>query len=206
MTTREDFLSRWARRKAEAKSEPHPVADELPPSAPAVLPEAEGEANLPAAPNEPDMLRDAPPDEETRAEWISKLEAVDLDTLNYKDDFTVFMRGWVPQALRNRALKRLWRTSDVFEVLDGLNDYDEDFSDAATIIGEIKTRWKLGRGFADVEVEEEGEVEAMPDETAEASAGESEEGSDDAQADDGEGIAIENETAAAKNGKDGDDG
>ncbi len=206
MTTREDFLTRWARRKAEAKTEPHPAADESPPPAPAALPAAEAEANLPAAPPEPDMLRDAPPDEETRAEWISKLEAVDLDTLNYKDDFTVFMRNWVPQALRNRALKRLWRTSEVFEVLDGLNDYDEDFSDAATIIGEIKTSWKLGRGFADVEVEAEGEVEAMPDETAEASAGEPEAGSDDAQADDDEGAASENVAAAAKNGKDEDVG
>jgi hypothetical protein len=57
----------------------------------------------------------------------------------------------VPQALRNRALRRLWRTSDVFEVLDGLNDYDEDFSIAPAAVGAIKSSWQPGRGFAPAE-------------------------------------------------------
>jgi len=194
MTTREDFLSRWARRKAEAKTAAHPGMDELPPTAPAAPPVADGEPTPLAEPREPDMLRDAPPDEETRAEWISKLETIDLETLNYKDDFTVFMRSWVPQALRNRALKRLWSTSDVFDVLDGLAEYDEDYSDAATIIGEIKTSWKPGRGYAP--------DEAAAGETVEASVDEPEVGSDDAPADDEVEAGGENEAAPAKNGKD----
>lgn len=198
MTEREDFLSRWARRKAGAKTAPHAGADEAPPPAPAAPSVAQGEPGSPVAPREPDMLRDAPPDEETRAEWIARLEDIDLDTLNYRDDFTVFMRSWVPQSLRNRALKRLWSSSDVFEVLDGLAEYDEDYTDAATIIGEIKTSWKPGRGFAHDEAVAEGEDEAVAGETAEASADERQAGSDDASADDEEAAASKSEAAAVE--------
>jgi len=206
MTAREDFLSRWARRKAEAKTGPHAEVDEAPPLVPAATSAAAGETVAPAEPRELDMLRDAPPDEETRAEWISQLEAVDLDTLNYKDDFTVFLRSWVPQSLRNRALKRLWRTSDVFEVLDGLAEYDEDYTDAATIIGEIKTSWKLGRGFADDDASEDIDDEPAAGETAEATADEPEAGDDDTPADDEETAAVESADASEKNTKGGAEG
>lgn len=208
MTAREDFLSRWARRKAEAKTGVHPQTDDVPAPASgaraAAVPAAQGVPEASAEAREPDMLRDDPPDEETRAAWIEKLEAVDLEALNYKDDFTVFMRGWVPQALRNRALKRLWGTSDVFAVLDGLAEYDEDYTDAATIVGEIKTNWKPGRGYAEDEAVAEVEDEADADEAVEVTADEPEAGSDDAPADD-EGAAAEPEDGAAPAKSRGDD-
>jgi hypothetical protein len=37
------------------------------------------------------------------------------------------MREGVPEALRNRALRKLWLSDPVLANLDGLNDYDEDF-------------------------------------------------------------------------------
>jgi hypothetical protein len=147
MSDDEGFLSRWAKRKAEARHEPAPESAAPPPS-PVVAEATPVAVAQPEQTGEPDMLRDAPPDEATREAWISKLEAIDLETLSYQDDFTVFLKGWVPKALRNRALRRLWRTSDVFEVLDGLNDYDEDYSVPAAAVGSIKSSWQPGRGFA----------------------------------------------------------
>ena len=42
----------------------------------------------------------------------------------------------------------------VFANLDGLNDYDEDFTDAATVLSEIKTAYKVGKGMVGDESEE----------------------------------------------------
>ena len=154
MSRDEGFLSRWNRRKAEARTAPDAPPADAGPEAPGVSDAGPPAPVRPADAGPPDMLRDDPPDEETRAAWIARLENVDLEALNYKDDFTVFLRSWVPQTLRNRALKRLWRTSDVFEVLDGLNDYDEDYSVVPAAVGSIKSDWKVGRGFATEKVEE----------------------------------------------------
>jgi hypothetical protein len=150
MSRDEGFLSRWNRRKAEARHTPEeaPAAlVETPPEVPSAL----GPAEAGAPPAVPDMLSDDPPDEETREAWVKKLEAVDLEALSFEDDFTIFLKGWVPQALRNRALRRLWRTDDVFAVLDGLNDYDEDYTIAPAAVGSIKSSWQPGRGFAKAE-------------------------------------------------------
>ncbi len=216
MTGKEDFLSRWARRKAEARAEDEARPAEPRPPEPDAAPAASVEPVQPSAPAEdrpPDMLRDDPPDEETRAQWVEKLEAVDLETLTYQDDFTVFMKSWVPRTLRNRALKRLWLTDDVFAVLDGLNDYDEDYSVPAAAVGDIKSDWKLGRGFShdeDVEAETEtetevgaeaeaeaGEASEAPSGEAEADEGEEAGGADDSSADDRAGIASGTEAEPA---------
>ncbi len=191
MSRDEGFLSRWNRRKAEART-----ATEAPPADAAIVAPSVSDAAPPAPvrpgdADPPDMLRDEPPDEETRAAWIARLENVDLEALNYKDDFTVFLRSWVPQTLRNRALKRLWRTSDVFEVLDGLNDYDEDYSVVPAAVGSIKSDWKVGRGFATEKVEEVAEAEtATPDA-----------GADEAGVEEGANVERESEVAAADAGE-----
>ena len=193
MSRDEGFLSRWNRRKAEAR-----IAPDAPPASPE--PENPGVSDAgppapvrPADAAPPDMRRDDPPDEETRADWIARLENVDLEALNYKDDFTVFLRSWVPQTLRNRALKRLWRTSDVFEVLDGLNDYDEDYSIVPAAVGSIKSDWKVGRGFATEKVEEAEKAEKG----AEAEADQPDAGADEAGADEAGAVEPESETEVA---------
>jgi hypothetical protein len=48
--------------------------------------------------------------------------------LDAQSDFTPFMRAGVPPALRNQALRLLWRLDPALANLDGLNDYDEDFT------------------------------------------------------------------------------
>ena len=55
----------------------------------------------------------------------------------------------VPQRLKTRALRRLWTTNPVLANLDGLNDYDTDFTDAATCVENIQTLYKVGRGMVD---------------------------------------------------------
>ena len=76
---------------------------------------------------------------------ISKLP--DIDSLEEASDFTPFMAKGVPEVLRRRALRKLWRLNPVFANLDGLNDYDEDFTDAATLVEGVKTIYKVGKGM-----------------------------------------------------------
>ena len=61
------------------------------------------------------------------------------EMLDAGSDFSQFMRDDVPEMLKRAALRRLWASDPVLANLDGLNDYDEDFTvigAAAAAIGE----------------------------------------------------------------------
>ena len=107
MTGDENFLSRWSRRKQAGPD----AADGDDAPAPAVDAAQDGEATA----------------EDGDEETIDPADLPDIDSLGKDSDFTVFMQNGVPEALRNRALRKLWTTDPVLANLDGLNDYDEDF-------------------------------------------------------------------------------
>ncbi|MEM7222894.1 MAG: DUF3306 domain-containing protein [Pseudomonadota bacterium] len=138
------FLSRWARLKQEEKDAGH----EPPP------PETAKEVA-----ERPEEI-----DEEARAKLIAELP--DIETLEESSDFTAFLQAGVPEELRRRALRKLWRLNPVFANLDGLNDYDEDFTDAATVVQGLKTLYQVGKGMVTPE-EEAAESELAESEVAE---------------------------------------
>ena len=143
----EGFTSRWSRRKRRTQVEDlavplAPVGPEKAPSQP-LAPAAAGEP--PASPCDPEVP-----------------ELPDPDTLDAKADFTVFLKDNVPEALRRRALRRLWRLDPVLANLDGLNDYDDDFTDAAMVVEGLKTLYKVGKGF--VTDEDENKADEKPEE------------------------------------------
>ncbi len=83
----------------------------------------------------------------TEAEVLEALGLPDPDSLVKGDDFAAFMKAAVPAALRRRALRRLWLTDPVLANLDGLNDYEQDFTDAATVVPNLKTAYRVGKGM-----------------------------------------------------------
>ena len=175
MNSREDgFLSRWARRKADVREIDEREARERE-ATPAQLPGDEEDA-VSSADGQPlvapEDARDEPPDEETRQRWIEELEAVDIETLTYDNDFTIFMKSWVPGPLRQRALRKLWTTNPALAVLDGLNDYDLDYTDAAMQAGSVVSSYMPGRGYATLEEVAEKLASAVGGEDDEAGAGE----------------------------------
>lgn len=144
------FLSRWAERKREASERQR----HDPPADPEKAAEASGaEAGAagedsPAEPQESDFdPKDLP----------------DIETLDRGSDFSVFMHEKVPEALRRRALRRLWRVDPVFAHLDGMNDYDEDYTDAALVVEGLKTVYQVGKGML---VEEPDEADPALDEAS----------------------------------------
>ncbi len=165
------FLSRWSQRKraaeAEAPQEGEALRDE------SAAPAARLAAIDPAAadPAQEDLAEA----EEAR---IDPAELPDIDSLDASSDFTPFLKEGVPDALRRRALRKLWRLDPVFGHLDGLNDYDLDYTNAATVVEGMKTIYQVGKGMVLPEdeeaekaaLEEEGRAEAAPEAEAEAEA------------------------------------
>jgi hypothetical protein len=141
-----DFLSRWSRRKQAAREAvDQPETDLEQPAVP-----VENAAAEPPA-------EEAPVDEAAYADF-------DFEALDYNSDYTQFMEKDVPEMVRRRALRALWRSDPVLANVDGLNDYDEDFTDAALVVENLASAYKPGKGYAT----DEDEVAADEEQVAEA--------------------------------------
>ena len=133
MSGREDFLSRWARRKGAHRRREAARATGAARGAstgPADTPEGAGpDADGPRG-SAPAGEADAPPRE------IPPLP--DIDELAANSDYTAFLADGVPESLARAALRKLWRSDPVLANLDGLNDYDEDFTLGAGMTGAVE--------------------------------------------------------------------
>ena len=85
--------------------------------------------------------------EKTDAEILEDLGLKDPDLMQMGDDFSAFMSRAVPEHLRRRALRKLWVSNPVLANLDGLCDHNDDFSDAATVVPNMKTAYQVGKGM-----------------------------------------------------------
>ncbi len=157
-------FSRWSKLKTESRSRrgaalpgfaPEPE-EALPTTVSEELPEPEAEEALTAVDSvEPESAVPQQEEEETYPEDLPAIEDLDKDS-----DFSVFMSDKVSDAIRNRALRKLWLTDPVLANLDGLVDYGEDFTDAAMVVKNMKSVYKVGRGMVDYEEEERKKAEA----------------------------------------------
>ena len=139
-------LSFWARRKA------------------AVAAEAEAERARALAEVQEDAQ--AALEERSDEDILTDLGLPDPDSLRQGDDFTAFMTQAVPDRIRRRALRTLWRSNPVLANLDDLVDYGEDYTDSAMVTGPIRTAYSVGKGM--LKHIEEMERQARAAETPEA--------------------------------------
>ncbi|MFZ5961958.1 DUF3306 domain-containing protein [Thalassococcus sp. BH17M4-6] len=80
-------------------------------------------------------------------EILAQFDLPDPDSIRPGDDVRGFMRAAIPERLRKRALRSLWRSNPVLACVDGLNDYDDDYTNAATDAPGVKTAYKVGKGL-----------------------------------------------------------
>ena len=131
-------LNRWSQRKAAARRGA-PPEDTVPDR----RPDAEE-----AAPAEQAPAAEAPATEASpAAEEMPALPPV--EELTAESDYTVFLADHVPEAIKRAALHKLWRSDPVLANLDGLNDYDEDYNLANSLIASVRTAYKVGKGYVD---------------------------------------------------------
>ncbi|MHA7870234.1 MAG: DUF3306 domain-containing protein [Salipiger thiooxidans] len=105
--------------------------------------EAEAVAAADAAKTEAEL--EARSDEELLAE----LGLPEPESLVGGEELQRFLASQLPQRLKRRALRTLWRSNPVLACLDGLNDYEDDFTDAAVVKEGMQTLYQVGRGFAE---------------------------------------------------------
>ena len=138
------FLSRWAKRKAASQSgqdEPE-ATDQLEENTAAVAEETEEEAAL--------------SDDELRARY----DLPDPESCTEEDQLDGFFDGHVPDRLRQMAMRRMWRLNPLFRFADEMVEYGEDFTDAATVIPNMQTAYKVGKGYLDKLLAEEEQAKA----------------------------------------------
>ncbi|MBI1422292.1 MAG: DUF3306 domain-containing protein [Gammaproteobacteria bacterium] len=107
--TDEDFLSRWSRRKHEAQQS-H------------------------ATPTDAQETPDTSP---APVAHLTDADMPPIESLTEDSDYTGFLSPKVSEALRKQALRKLFQSAS-FNVRDGLDDYDEDFTEFAKL-GDIVT-------------------------------------------------------------------
>ena len=127
MADPEGRFSRWSRLKTEAlENEPPQIDEPLSKFTSENLPVRAEDAELPTSNSE----------ETAEGEEADPApELPDIETLKKDSDYTPFLAEGVPEAIKKLALRKLWASDPVLANIDGLNDYDEDF----TIIEAIKT-------------------------------------------------------------------
>ncbi|QIE46519.1 DUF3306 domain-containing protein [Pseudohalocynthiibacter aestuariivivens] len=86
-------------------------------------------------------------EEKSDAEILTELDLPDPDTLQLGDNFAAFMAKAVPDRIRRRALRALWRSNPVLANVDMLVDYGEDFTDSATVVENMQTAYQVGKGM-----------------------------------------------------------
>lgn len=123
---------------------------------------AEAEARLDAERAAEEQALAEKTDEELLAEAGQPVPE-DLETAEQVRDF---MKSALPQRLKTRALRKLWRTNPVLANLDGLVDYGEDYTDATRCVPDMKTVYQVGKGMFDKVVEAAKEAEAKAAQTA----------------------------------------
>jgi len=73
---------------------------------------------------------------------------IDFDALDFSSNYACFMSAQTPQAVRSKALRKLWASDAVFSEPDGLQDYAKDYTDAALRLSDAaQSAYRVGRGF-----------------------------------------------------------
>ncbi|OUW57952.1 MAG: hypothetical protein CBD59_03975 [Alphaproteobacteria bacterium TMED199] len=134
----ENFLSRWSKKKSKQKSE-----REISKIESADFNSSQGDEvskSSTSEVSENDKLNDD--------ELLKKYNLPNPDKIKKEKSLDVFFKDGVPDRLRQIALRRVWRLNPIISFADAeINDYHEDFTDAATVIEGMETAYKVGKGY-----------------------------------------------------------
>ena len=141
----ENFLSRWSKKKSKQKTQIENSNSKQ--TDPESSTEAENQSSLD---EENDKLNDE--------ELLKKYNLPNPEKIKTEKSLDVFFKEGVPDRLRQIALRRVWRLNPIIRFADAeINDYHEDFTDAATVIEGMQTAYKVGKGYLSDLIEDNNE-------------------------------------------------
>ncbi|WP_455206420.1 DUF3306 domain-containing protein [Kaarinaea lacus] len=109
----EPFLRRWSKRKLDGSATTEERVDET-------------QASLTTAEQQPEPSRSDPALDQPQVE-LTDDDMPPVDTLDENSDFSGFLSPKVSETLRRQALRKLFHFQQ-FNITDGLNDYDGDYT------------------------------------------------------------------------------
>ena len=135
----ESFISRWSKRKSGI------VSDEDNLELNKNLKIDEDKKNKKSSEKEID---ESNYDELNDEELLEKFKLPNPDKIKKEKGLDVFFKDGVPDRLRQIALRRVWKLNPIIRFADAeINDYHEDFTDAATVIEGMQTAYQVGKGY-----------------------------------------------------------
>ena len=141
-TEQKPFLSRWAQRKAAKRTEIDVLEEVSHTEQVGATDETEDEAAL------------------SNEELCARYELPDPEHCTDSEQLDGFFDGQIPDRLRQLAMRRLWRLNPLFRFADEMVEYGEDFTDAATVIPNMQTAYKVGKGYLDKLLAEQEQADA----------------------------------------------
>ena len=150
----ESFISRWSKRKSGI------VSDEDNLELNKNLKIDEDKKNKKSSEKEID---ESNYDELNDEELLEKFKLPNPDKIKKEKGLDVFFKDGVPDRLRQIALRRVWKLNPIIRFADAeINDYHEDFTDAATVIEGMQTAYQVGKGYL-TEMLENKDEESLPE-------------------------------------------
>ena len=164
MATDESFLGRWSRLKRTEQSH-------------ANAPDPSQEATVTEPTSEPLTTDTAThPKIDSDREALTDADMPDIESLDQDSNFAQFLSEGVSDTIRQQALRKLFHLPE-FNLRDGLNDYDGDFSQIPSMTAEVakqirnwvnKHQDELEEAIQDSPAEEESDIrpnQAQPEDT-----------------------------------------
>ena len=152
------FLQRWSKRKAAIKNENPALADDE---------SLDDQNQALAAEEKPEASLEAAEDDLTDEDLCTKYELTHPDQCEDPEQLDDFFNRPLPDRLKQLAMRRMWRLNPLFRFADEMVEYGENYTDAATVLPDMQSAYKVGKGYFDKLMAEKAEAEdAVADDAA----------------------------------------
>ena len=138
----EGFMSRWSKRKSNLK---HDQGNEKNLKSKTELHESNVNEQKTVIKEEVDESQYSDLNDQ---ELLEKFKLPNPEKIKKEKGLDLFFKDGVPDRLRQIALRRVWKLNPIIRFADAeINDYHEDFTDAATVIEGMQTAYQVGKGY-----------------------------------------------------------
>ena len=138
----EGFMSRWSKRKSNLK---HDQGNKKNLKGKTELQESNVNEQKTVIKEEVDESQYSDLNDQ---ELLEKFKLPNPEKIKKEKGLDLFFKDGVPDRLRQIALRRVWKLNPIIRFADAeINDYHEDFTDAATVIEGMQTAYQVGKGY-----------------------------------------------------------